>query len=169
MKLSWVFFFLSFPGALFVPTRLLWSQSCVPGWPELCHTGRDNTHIDSYKGVGCSGRRSERFPRNSSPRPAEAFVRLTIFSQLDVGWFRQSNYMDKTRLQGCFQEQVDASVPQNEPTHLCEKIALQLLVPTISLSGYLPNSRAALSRILMFFVRRIKPIYRCHWIHISRW
>lgn len=43
--------------------------------------------------------------------------------------------MGKTRLQGCFQEQVDASVPQNESTHLCEKIALQLLVPTISLSG----------------------------------
>lgn len=85
------FFFLSFPGALFVPTRLLWSQSCVPGWPELCHTGRDNTHIDSYKGVGCSGSRSERFPRNSSPRLVKAFVRFTIFSQLDVGWFRQSN------------------------------------------------------------------------------
>lgn len=95
---NWVLFFLfsfpflSFPGALFVPTGLLWSQSCVPGWPELCHTGRDNTHIDSYKGVGCSGSRSERFPRNSSPRLVKAFVRFTIFSQLDVGWFRQSNY-----------------------------------------------------------------------------
>lgn len=41
---------------------------------------RDNTHIDSYKGVGCSGSRSERFPRNSSPRPVKAFIRFTIFS-----------------------------------------------------------------------------------------
>lgn len=48
--------------------------------------------------------------------------------------------MDKTPLQGCFQEWVPANVSQNEPTHVCEKLHCSCLYQQFPISAQKQNN-----------------------------